>query len=619
MFRAESRQSKRALWAFALLMAAVCVFNAGGGWPGSQEPAGNAAAIQGPESSSQPAATQAAPRDPAVYYGNWVLLPPIATIVLAILFRQVIPALCIGILMAAYMMAPCLPPEDALGGGLFGGLRIAVERYAVGALASPDRDSFNHVKIIVFTMMIGGMVGIMAASGGTRAVVVHISRWASTPRRGQFATWLAGILVFFDDYANAMIVGPAMRPVTDRLRVSRAKLAYIVDSTAAPVASIALFGTWVGAEVGLIDKGLKGLEERPAFLQGVAAFEAFWQSIFYRYYAILALVMVLLIALTRRDFGPMRKAEQAAFDGEEPAVARSAAAEQEVPVGRAWYAVLPVLVLIGVAIGLLFTTGIAAVKAKGPPPAEWSDWLRDVLSNSDAYNSILYAALASLITAGLIALATRALTLAKTVDSATDVVSRMLPTFIILVLAWALSAAVQELKLAEVAQARLQAGGFAANWLPVLIFISAAVVSFATGTSWGTMGILCPATVQIAAGLLQDTQGMSDAEALSLFYASVGAVLSGAIFGDHCSPISDTTVLSSLASECTLEQHVWTQMPYALVVAVVSVLCGDALSSHFNLSPWIGICAGSAALLLILLAIGRPPQGIDASRYPAQG
>jgi Na+/H+ antiporter NhaC len=324
--------------------------------------------------------------------------------------------------------------------------------------------------------------------------------------------------------------------------------------------------------------------------------------------------MVVLIALMRRDFGPMRKAEQAAFDGEEPAVSRSAAAEQEVPAGRAWYAVVPVLTLIGVAVALLFTSGMAAVAASESPPQAWGAWLRQVLSNSDAYNSILYGALASLLAAAVIALGTRALTLGKTVDSATDVVSRMLPTFVVLALAWALSATVQDLRLAEVAQARLQQGGVAGNWLPVLIFISAAVVSFATGTSWGTMAILCPATVQISAGVLAD---LPAGDALPLFYASVGAVLSGAIFGDHCSPISDTTVLSALASECTLEQHVWTQMPYALTVGVVSILCGDALSSHFELSPWIGIGAGTAALTLILLVIGRPPRGVDATRYPA--
>ena len=183
--------------------------------------------------------------------------------------------------------------------------------------------------------------------------------------------------------------------------------------------------------------------------------------------------------------------------------------------------------------------------------------------------------------------------------------ARMLPTMIVLVFAWTLSAAMGDLRLGAVAVTLLSTHGFDPTWLPLLVFVSSCVVSFATGTSWGTMGILCPATVTIAAGLLGN---MYASDALPLFYASVGAVLAGSVFGDHCSPISDTTVLSSLASECHHEQHVWTQIPYALTVAIVSTLCGEVLCRYHGMPAWVGLLAGSVALLLIVLVFGRRPR-----------
>jgi len=569
---------------------------------------------------SQPAttqaavATQAAPQSPDVFYGAWVLVPPLVTIVLAIVLRQVIPALTIGVLIAAYMMVPCLTATEAYGGGVVGGFRLAVEKYLLGALASIDPKTggikYDHLKIIVFTFLIGGMVGVVAANGGTRAAVERIARWASTRARAQLATWFAGLIVFFDDYANAMIVGPAMRPMTDRLRISRAKLAYIVDSTAAPVSSIALIGTWVGAEIQYIQDGLDAVEAAgvvPAFLGDVTAYGAFLWSLPYRFYAILALVMVFLVGLLGRDFGPMRKAEQDVPVPADPEESDTAGAVKPT-VGRAWYAIVPVLVLVFGTMGLLVVTGWpAGGLASLEPIAKMPRWLGlavGVLRHADAQNSILYGALAALIVAMVISLATRALTLAKSVDAATDVMARMFPTVIVLVLAWTLSAAMGDLRLGEVAVALLSEHGFNAIWLPFLIFVSSCVVSFATGTSWGTMGILCPATVTISAGLLAE---MPVDEALPIFYAAVGAVLAGSVFGDHCSPISDTTVLSSIASECSHEQHVWTQIPYAVTVAVVSTLSGEVLCRYFDQPWWIGLLVGTIALILIVLLVGRRP------------
>jgi len=549
------------------------------------------------------------PPAPDLYYGAWVLTPPLVTIVLALVLRQVVPALVVGVLIAACMLVPCLPPEAAFGGGVIGGVRLALERYLLGALARLDPDTgrvdYGHLKILVFTLLIGGMVGVIAANGGTKTLVDRVARWASTRRRGQLVGWLAGILVFFDDYASAMIVGPALRPVTDRLRISRAKLAYIVDSTAAPISSIALIGTWVGAEVGYIDAGLQGLSNRPAFLADVSAYSVFLASIPYRFYAILALVMVFWIGLLGRDFGPMRKAEEAAPPAADDTPPPGPTSQPQR--GHAWYAVVPVLVLVVATLGLLVATGWpAAPPGESELPGSGPRWFRlaqQIVSDADPYNSILYGAVAALLVAAGISLATRALSLGRTVDSATEAMSRLLPTLIVLVLAWSLSDAIGDLKLGEVARTLLKQYGLAATWLPLLVFISACIVSFATGTSWGTMGILCPATITVAAGVLAD---LPPAEARTLFYAAVGSVLAGAVFGDHCSPISDTTVLSALASQCSLEQHVWTQMPYALTVAAVSALSGEVLCRQCQLAPWVGLLTGAALLFLITLLLGRP-------------
>lgn len=535
---------------------------------------------------------------PGKYYGAWVLLPAVLTIILAIAFRQVVPALSVGVLVAAAMLEwhkqqawSCML--------LITPVTASVEHYLIGAVADA-----SHIKVVLFSLVIGGMVGIIAANGGTGAVVERVSRWAASRRKGQVATWLAGLLVFFDDYANAMIVGPSMRPFCDRLRISRAKLAYLVDSTAAPVASIAFIGTWIGAEVGYIQDGLDQLQTAPDFLAGTSAYSIFLSSIAYRTYPILALFFVLLVALFDRDFGPMQKAERDALAGTATSsdAASTATSEQaERPGGRIWLALAPVLVLVVVTLGLLFLTGWLAVADATPRPRGFA-LVQKIISAGDSYNAILYGALASFVLALVLSIAGRAQKLGDAMDAALESMSRMLPTIIVLVLAWTLSATMGDLQLGEVARDLLRGADLNVQWLPLLVFVVACVVSFATGSSWGTMGILCPAVVTIAAGLLEDAPTQ---DALSLFYASVGAVLAGAVFGDHCSPISDTTVLSSLASGCSLEQHVWTQMPYALTVGAVAVLAGDVLGHGFGQAWWVGLLAGGAALVLLLFVLGR--------------
>jgi len=582
----------------------------------------------------QPTATTApAVPTPQEYYKGkfggdlWVLAPPLVAILLAIMSRQVVVSLFVGVLVAAYMLLPCRGPEAAFADAptVLRGVRVAVEEYLVGGIVDLDPDyGYYRVQIIVFTMAIGAMVGVVGAIGGTRAVVDAMSRWARTSRRAQLSGWVAGHAVFFDDYANTMILGPTLRPLFDRLRVSRAKLAYIVDSTAAPVASLVPIGTWIGAEVGYIKDGLDAANASalatgqavPEIVANASAYHVFLASIGYRFYALFALALVALIALTRRDFGPMKKAEREAAQRSVYAMAQE---DGGAPPGRAWYALLPVLLMVVVTVVILVLPGWQTL----PQDATLSlDTVKDVLVGADPYRSILYGAVAGLALALLIALVARNAKFREAVDGGLESMSRMFPAIVILVLAWALSDATRALQLGEVVSDALKDAQFAPMFLPMTVFGAACLVSFATGSSWGTMGILCPATVMVAAKLCAD---MPAAEAAPLFYSAVGAVLAGSIFGDHCSPISDTTVLSSLATSCTLEQHVWTQMPYALLAAVVSVGAGNVLCNIYGKPWWMGVLAGVVALLLIVLILGRrapapqppamPPSPINAPGF----
>ncbi len=583
-------------------------------------------------STSSQAVSTAAPSSapdragPDQVYGLWVIAPAVLAIGLAIALRQVIPALALGIFAAAMMH---LPWSDAVEPGSFAynpiaGVIVAVETYLIGTLRDVD-----HLMIIVFTLVIGGVVEVISANGGTAAMVDRISRWASNPRRGQLAGWAAGVAIFFGDYPNMLIVGPTMRPVFDRLRISRAKLAYIVDSTAAPIASLALVGTWVGVQVGYIQDGLADVAANggASWINDLGAFQVFVASIPYRFYPLFAIALVLIVALLRRDFGPMLPAERraagarrhadddanetdagprgaASEKGVDPLdwrdardIASGAPAATETPPTSYWFAVGPILALIATTLTLLILTGWARL------PAGESFSLRAVMSHAESSRSMMYASLITVVLAIGISLARRKLTLAQAMDAVMVGFGRMLLAVVILSLAWAFSDAMRSLHLAEVATVGLRDAGVGVGVLPILVFLAAAGVSFATGTSWGTMGILVPVTVSVAAELATDLPPDVARTALS---ASVAAVLAGAIFGDHCSPISDTTVLSAAASQCTVEDHVWTQMPYALLAAGVAIVAGYLLNDWAGLHPIACLGIGAAALALVVRLVGRP-------------
>lgn len=516
---------------------------------------------------------------------GWLsILPPVVAILIALLFKRVIPALFLGIWVGAWIS------YGISLAGLWQGLLDSFQVYVLNALADE-----SHAAILLFSLMIGGMVGIISKNGGTQGVVNHVVKWARSPWRGQAAAGLLGLAIFFDDYANTLIVGNTMRPVTDRLRISREKLAYIVDSTAAPVAAIAFVTTWIGYEVGLIGTSVAQIE---GFNE--SAYYIFLNSILYSFYPVLAIFFVFAVALTRRDFGPMAAAElRARTTGQ--VLGPDAKVDEAVSEGkelapkrgkphRLINAVMPVLVLVVSVLVGLYVTGEG-------------ETLREIIGSADSYKALMWASLLGVLTAGVLSVTQRILTLDETIDAWYSGLKSMLIAMIILLMAWALSSITDVLHTADYLISVLSES-LPPGIVPTLVFFIAAATAFATGTSWGTMGIILPLVVPLAWATLHADGLHTDAEYYHIIYSTVSAVLAGAVWGDHCSPISDTTILSSMASGCDHIDHVRTQLPYALVVGLVAVLVGT-LPTGFGFPWWISMLTGAAVLFGALVYIGK--------------
>lgn len=518
---------------------------------------------------------------PRVLPGWLSVLPPVVAILMALALRNVIPALLAGIWLGAATLHSFTPR------GVLQGLLDSFQVYVVGALADPD-----HAAIILFSMMIGGMVGIITRNGGMARVVELFVRRAKSVISGQVSVWLMGLMIFFDDYSNTLVVGNTARPLTDKLRISREKLAYIVDSTAAPVVCIALITTWIGYEVGLIGAAMEripGLDE--------PAYSVFLRSLPYSFYPILAIVFVLAVALTGRDFGPMLKAERRArggqvsplASGDLPAMQGDTLEPREDVPYRAWNAFVPIIVLIAALLVGLYETGEG-------------ESLRDRISTADSYKAMLWASLLGALTAAIMTVSQRILTAQETVDAWYGGVRAMLFAMIVLVLAWALSSVTEALHTADYLVSVL-AGSLPAPLVPATVFILSALTAFTTGTSWGTMGILMPLVVPLTWAVMGES-GLQSPEHMHILYSAIACNLAGAVWGDHCSPISDTTVLSSMASGCDHIEHVRTQMPYSLLVGVVGLSLGT-VPGGYGLSPWLSLPLGIVLLLTVLRLIGR--------------
>jgi len=533
---------------------------------------------------------RATPLSKPLLHGWISIIPPLVAIILALFFREVVTSLFVGVWLGCLFLTGYNPLNALL--------------MTISGYASPQLADGDHAAIVIFSLLLGGMVGVLARMGATTAIVDAVTPLATSRRRGQFATWLLGLAIFFDDYSNTLIVGHTMRPLTDRLKISREKLAYIVDSTAAPVAAMVFVSTWVGFEISLIGEGLEIAQGQGAAAPTVSSFGIFINSIPYLFYPILALWLVLVLVVQARDFGPMLAAERRAARGKGVSREGAQLAGEDTDLGtsssgvvtRWWVGAIPVITVVATVVTGLFATGIAGL------PEGASVTLSSIFGAADPFKPLLWGSLFGCLAAIALAVGGRKLKLQDAIEAWAGGLRSMVVAIVILVLAWSLGAVTQSLGTAQFLAALLSER-LPVVALPVSVFVVAAMVSFATGASWGTMAIMFPLVVPLAS-IMGAAADPAQGQAYQLLLAVVGAVMAGALFGDHCSPISDTTIMSSMASGCDHSDHVRTQLPYALLAAVIAAVAG-ALPAGFGLSPWISLAIGIASIWVFVRLFGK--------------
>ena len=528
-------------------------------------------------------------------FGLFTLIPPIVAIVLAFITKNVVISLFIGVLSGGFIL-------NLTGFNVFGALTQAfldfIDR-ALNSLADPW-----NAGIIMQVLVIGGVINLVAKMGGAKAIAEALAKKAKTAKSTQLITWFLGICVFFDDYANSLIVGPIMRPVADKMKISRERLAFIIDATAAPIAGLAIISTWIGLEVSLISEGFETI--------GVEAsgFGVFLQTIPYRFYNILILAFIVITTITLREFGPMRKAEIAArkskdLAGEEVVATSSHMDELEPKEGvklSIWNAIVPIGALIISSVVAFYYSGYSTIMAGDDTaiqaiitnsPLSFKAIL-ETFAASDASVALFQSALFASIVAIIMSVCKKIFTISEAIEAWVDGMKGLIITGVILILAWSLGSVIKELGTAQYLVEALN-GAIPAFLLPSLIFVLGAVISFSTGTAYGTMSILMPLAIPLAYKINPE---------MSFVIVSTSAVLTGAIFGDHCSPISDTTILSSMGAGCSHIDHVKTQMWYALFVAAITILFGY-IPAGFGLPIYIVLPMSFVALFIGIMIFGK--------------
>ena len=528
-------------------------------------------------------------------FGIFTLIPPIVAILLAFITKNVVISLFIGVLSGGFIL-------NLTGFNVFGALTQAFLDFINRALNSLS-DPWN-AGIVMQVLVIGGVINLVAKMGGAKAIAEALAKKAKTAKSAQLITWFLGICVFFDDYANSLIVGPIMKPVADKMKISRERLAFIIDATAAPIAGLAIISTWIGLEVSLISEGFESI--------GVEAsgFGVFLQTIPYRFYNILILAFIVITIITLREFGPMRKAEISArklkdLTNEEIAVTSSHMDELEPKEGvklSIWNAIVPIGALIISAIVAFYYSGYSSIMAGDDiaikaivtnSPLSFKAIL-EVFAASDASIALLQSAIFSTVVAIVMAVWKKIFTISEAIEVWIDGMKGLIITAVILILAWSLGSVIKELGAAEYLVEALN-GAIPAFLLPSLIFILGAIISFSTGSAYGTMSILMPLAIPLAYKINPE---------MSFVIVSTSAVLTGAIFGDHCSPISDTTILSSMGAGCSHIDHVKTQMWYALFVAAITILFGY-IPAGFGLPIYIVLPMSCVALFIGVMIFGK--------------
>ena len=493
--------------------------------------------------------------DGSMFIGTWwSLVPPLLAIVLALVTKEVYSSLFIGVAMGALLYTGFHPWN------------------AFVAFFDIMKNSMN-LNILIFDVLLGMIIVLMSKSGGSAAY----GKWAGTKIKSKKSAMLAttglGVLIFVDDYFNCLTVGSVMRPVTDRFKVSRAKLAYIIDATAAPVCIIAPISSWAAAVNSYVPEDA-----------GISGFQLFLRTIPYNLYAILTLLMVFTIILTGLDFGLMKKHEKNAANGDlftSGGEEFDQVKEEEISSnGKVIDLVLPVLVLIVTAIGAMIYTGFLGGATD----------VVTAFAGCDAETSLIFATLITVMFMLVLYLPRKVITFKGFMDSFVEGFKMMIPAIGILIFAWSLKGMGDALEIASFVEKLVGSNASASVLLPAILFLVAIFLSFSTGTSWGTFAILVP----IAIAMFPGTDNMQ------MMIIAVASVLSGAVCGDHVSPISDTTVMSSAGAQSNHINHVTTQMQYAVVVAVVSAI-GYVIAGFVHI--WWLVLGISAVLLLVVLFV----------------
>ncbi|KAG4101294.1 Na+/H+ antiporter protein [Neocallimastix lanati (nom. inval.)] len=533
-------------------------------------------------------------------YGILSLLPPLVAIVLAFITKATVLSLFIGVFIGEFMVNVT---NLNIAGSFVNGF-LSLGSQVISSMA----DQWN-AGIILQCLLIGGVIQLIAKMGGAKALAESLAKRANTPRKAQLITEFLGLLVFFDDYANSLIVGPIMRPIMDKLRVSREKLAFLVDATAAPVAGIAIVSTWIGLEVSLIADGFKSIGK-----SDVTGFDIFLQTIPFRFYNILILIFVAMTAITLIEFGPMKKAEQKARKREDDQPVESLTNnkdfEEVQPVKGAklsiWNAIIPILTLVLGALVAFYWSGYTTIMAGEDKElinlmSNSSYSLRNIfkrileaLSQADASVALFQSALLASIVAIVMAAAQNILSIEDAIGEWINGMKTIVITGVILLLAWSLGGVIKELGTADYLVGILK-NAIPKFILPTLIFVLSAIISFATGTSYGTMSILMPLTIPLAWAVHAN---------MDFAIVCTSGVLTGAIFGDHCSPISDTTILSSMGTSCNHIAHVQTQIYYTIYVALITIfIC--YIPAGFGISWYITIPVAIIVMYIGLRLLGE--------------
>ena len=537
----------------------------------------------------------------AEIFGFWTLIPPVVAIVLAFITKDVVLSLFIGVFSGTLLINVI---DSSIPMTFVKGFTDIVKR-VVGSLA----DSWN-AGIVLQVLCIGGVVALITKMGGTKAVAIWLSKKAKTGVSAQISTWVMGLFVFFDDYANSLIVGPIMRPITDKFKVSREKLAFIIDATAAPIAGLAVISTWVGLEISLIKQGYELIG-----ITNVNAFSIFVETMPYRFYNLFMLFFIVCTAFMGREFAGMLKAERRARAGElhprrggamiEDVEDKTLEPKENIKL-QSSNAVIPLLVLILGAFVSFYFSGLGALEGEALESAKAHPLtfhtFQATFGAADASVALFQSALLATVVAIFMAVYRKILTIREAIETWGKGWKTMITTIIILLLAWSLSSVIKELGTSRYL-VDLLSQSTPKIVLPAAIFILGSFISFSTGTSYGTMGILMPLAIPLASAVGMHS-GLEGDALHAYMIVNISAVLTGAIFGDHCSPISDTTILSSMGAGCNHIDHVQTQMPYALAVCAISIFAGY-FPTALGLSIWIVLPLGLLVTALVVRFVGQ--------------